>query len=376
MLTKFLTLETRLVKAVIIAGGFGTRLRPLSCTRPKHLFPIAGKPLLDWTLERLANNGVREIVFAINYMANAFSDRYGKSAFGMKTNYCKESEPLGTGGCVKNAEHIIGHDEDFLLLNGDILSKLDYTELLDRHKKNKGIATITLHRVEDPSRYGVVELAERNRIKRFIEKPEKGKAPSNLINAGIYALSPGIFKYIPAYKRVSIERAVFPALAQNNELFGYKFNGSWIDIGEPRDFLKGNRILLESRLEKDRISRTSIVQETARINDPVAIGENVRIGEKSTIGPYVTLGDNVTIGKGVDIRNSVILSGTTVSDSCCVKGAIIGEKVSIGEGVRIAADCLIGDHVNIYDNLRLAKGVTVCPYREVVDNVRASTCLM
>lgn len=364
------------MKAVIIAGGFGTRLRPLSCTRPKHLFPLAGRPLLDWTLERLANSGVKEIVFAVNYMADAFSKRYGKSAFGMKTDYCQESEPLGTGGCVKNAERIIGHDEAFLLLNGDILSELDYIQLIAEHTENKGVATITLHRVKDPSRYGVVELEEKNRIKRFIEKPPKGKAPSNLINAGIYALSPEIFNYIPANKRVSIERAVFPVLARNNELFGYKFNGLWIDIGEPYDFLKGNRILLDSHTDKNRIAKTARIGNTARINGPVAIGEDVRVGEKSNIGPYVTLGDRVTIGKRVNMRNSVVLSGTTVSDSSRVEGAIIGEKVSMGKGVRIAADCLIGDHVIIHDNLRLAKGVTVCPYREVVDNLSVSTCLM
>lgn len=364
------------MKAVIIAGGFGTRLRPLSCTRPKHLIPLAGRPLLDWTLERLANSGIEEIVFAVNYMADAFSKRYGKSAFGMKTNYCQESEPLGTGGCVKNAERIIGHDEDFLLLNGDILSELDYIQLIAKHKENKGVATITLHRVKDPSRYGVVELTEKNRIKRFVEKPPKEKAPSNLINAGIYALSPEIFNYIPANKRVSIERVVFPALAENNELFGYKFNGFWIDIGEPYDFLKGNRILLESHTDKNRIAKTAKIGNTARINSPVAIGEHVRVGEESTIGPYVTLGDRVTIGKGVDMRNSVVLTGTVISDSSFVGGAIIGEKVSVGKHVRIAADCLIGDHVTIHDNLRLAKGVTVCPYREVVDSLRASTCLM
>lgn len=364
------------MKAVVIAGGFGTRLRPLSCTRPKHLFPLAGRPLLDWTLERLANSGVNEIVFAVNYMADAFCKRYGKSAFGMKTNYCQESEPLGTGGCVKNAERIIGHDEDFLLLNGDILSELDYTQLIAKHKENKGVATIALHRVKDPSRYGVVELTEKNRIRSFVEKPTEGKASSNLVNAGIYALSPEIFSYIPARKRVSIERTVFPALARNNGLFGYKFDGLWIDVGEPYDFLKGNRILLDSRRDESAIAKTARIGNTARINNPVAIGRGVKVGEKSTIGPYVTLGDRVTIGKEVDIRNSVVLSGTTVSDSCYLKDAIIGEKVSIGKGVRIAADCLIGDHVTIHDNLRLAKGVTVCPYREVVSSLRASTCLM
>ena len=364
------------MKAVIIAGGFGTRLRPLSCTRPKHLFPIGGKPLLDWTLARLGDAGVNDVVFALNYMSEAFVKQYGKSAYGMKVHYCHEMRPLGTGGCVKNAEKTIGHDEDFLLLNGDILSKIDYTQLIAQHAKNCGIATISLRRVKDPSRYGVVDLDKNNHIKRFVEKPARGQAPSNLINAGVYALNPRIFDYIPNKKRVSIERETFQALVRDDELFGFLFKGLWIDLGEPSDFLKGNRLLLDSEPEAERLGETARIASKARIIRPVAIGERTVVKDNSTIGPHVTLSEGVKVGKGVQIQNSVVFPRVTISDFSQIQGAIIGEEVFIGRRVKIAPNCLIGDHVKLNDDVRMVKGVTVCPHREVSANTRISQCLM
>jgi len=364
------------VKAVIIVGGFGTRLRPLSCTRPKHLFPIGGKPLLDWTLERLSKVGVDEVVFAVNYMSEAFVKRYGKSAFGMKLHYSQELRPLGTGGCIKNAEKIIGHDESFLLLNGDILSNTDYARLTAEHEKNSATATITLHRVDDPSRYGVVELAEKNRIKRFVEKPKREKAPSNLINAGVYVLNPEVFDYIAAGKPVSIEREVFPALVRDKKLFGYESKGLWIDIGEPSDYLRGNRLFLDAELKKGSIANSAKLAGNVKIINPVVIGEHTSIGDKSRIGPHVTLGENANVGRGVYIENSIVFPRTFISDFSYVKGAIIGEEAIIGKRVKIKDNCIVGDHVMIHDNITLAKGVTVCPQKEVTESVPSQKCLM
>jgi len=364
------------VKAVIIAGGFGTRLRPLSCTRPKHLFPIGGKPLLDWTLERLAKGGANEVVFAVNYLFEAFVKRYSEFAYGMKLHYSQEAKPLGTGGCVKNAEKIIGRDESFLLLNGDILSTLDYAKLIAQHMKNDATATMTLHRVDDPSRYGVVEIAEKNRIKRFVEKPERGRTPSNLINAGVYVLSPEIFDYIPDGRPVSIEREVFPILAQDNKLFGYKFDGLWIDIGEPSDYLKGNKLLLDTELKAGRLAGSVKLEGDVEIKNPVVVGEHTSIGDKARIGPHVSIGDNVIIEKGVRIENSIIFSGTVISDFSSLKGAIIGEDAIIGKCVKIGDNCIVGDHAMIHDNVILTKGVTVCPQKEVTESVLSPKCLM
>ena len=364
------------LKAVIIAGGFGTRLRPLSCTRPKHLLPIAGKPLLDWTLESLSKSGVDEIVFAVNYMSEVFVKRYGKSAYNMKIHYAHEPKPLGTGGCVKNAERIIGHDEDFLLLNGDIVSRVDYADLVEHHTRNSCMATITLHQVRDPSRYGVVELAEQNRIKRFVEKPSLDKAPSKFINAGVYALSPRIFDYIPSRRRVSIEREVFPVLARDNELFGYKFNGLWIDVGQPSDFLRGNRLLLKSELQSGQIARSAKIDGRAKIINPVTVGERAKIGENSIVGPNVTLCDDVLIGSRVSIKNSVVLEGAVISDLSSIQGAIIGEGAAIGKRVKTSVNVMIGGNAIIHDEVKLPRGVAVCPHKEVTQNTRTGKCFM
>jgi mannose-1-phosphate guanylyltransferase len=364
------------VKAVIIVGGFGTRLRPLSCTRPKHLFPIGGKPLLDWTLERLSKGGVDEVVFAVNYRSDAFVNRYHESKYGMKLHYSTETRPLGTGGCVKNAEKIIGQKEAFLVLNGDILSNVDLAKFMKEHEKNGATATITLHKVDDPNRYGVAELTEKNRIKRFVEKPEKGKAPSNLVNAGIYGLTPEIFDYIPNGRPVSIEREVFPALTRDRKLFGYEFNGLWIDIGEPSDYLRGNKLLLDAEFKRGYIAKSVKFDGTVEIKNPVVFGQSVVIAEGSKIGPHVTLGENVTVGKGVRIENSIIFPDSVISDFSSLKGAIIGEDTIIGRWVKIEDNCIVGDHAMIHDDVTLTKGVTVCPQKEVTESVLSTKNLM
>jgi len=330
---------------------------------------------MDWTLESLSKAGAHEVVFALNYMSEAFVKRYGESAFGMKIHYSTEEKPLGTGGCVKNAEGIIGHDEPFLLLNGDILSKIDYAEVLARHRKNEAAATIALHWVKDPSRYGVVEIADADRIKRFVEKPSREKAPSNLINAGVYALSPEVFDYIATGRRVSIEREVFPALARDGKLSGYRFDALWIDVGEPNDYLRGNKLLLESELKEGKIAASAKVKDKVEVKNPIAIGEEATVETGSRIGPYVTLDNNVNVGREAEIENSVIFSGTTISDHTSIKGAIIGEGVMIGKSVKISEKCIIGDYAIIHDKVSLARGVTVCPQKEVTKNVLSRRCL-
>jgi len=364
------------LKALILAGGVGTRLRPLSCTRPKLLFPIANKPLLDWTLERLAKNGVKEVILAVNYMAEVFIQRYGTVRYGMKLQYSRETRPLKTGGPIKKAEKIIGHEEPFLVLNGDILTNMNYADLVKKHKDNDAIATIALYRIEDPSRYGIAEMTEKNRILRFLEKPTRKEAPSSLANAGIYVLSPEIFDYIPSERPVSIEHETFPKLTEKKKLFGYSFEGLWTDIGELEDYLKANRLWLDVEIGKSKIEKSVKMENDAEITNPTVLGKNVIVGEKSKVGPYVAVGDNVTIGKGVRIENSIVFPETLISDFTSVKGAIIGENAIIEKWVKIEDGCIVGDHVIIKDNVTLTKGVIVCPSKEVAESVLTSKCLM
>jgi len=375
------------LKALVLAGGFGTRLRPLSCTRSKMLFPVANKPLLDWTLERLAKNKTTEVVLALNYMAEAFSKRYGRKAYGMKIHYSRDVPPaprattqfrgpLRTAGPIKKAEKLLGRKEPFLVLNGDVLTNTNYRELMKKHReKEDATATIALYKVEDPSRYGVAEMAGDQRIKRFVEKPSIGKAPSNLINAGIYALDPEIFDYIPERKPVSIERQVFPKLAREKKLYGHEFEGLWIDIGEAKDYLTANKLLLDAQ-KKNEIGKDVVLESGAEIREPSAVGDGVNVGDKAKIGPHTSLGEHVNVGKGARIQNSIIFPGATISEFTTIKDAIVGETVLIGKHVKIGEGCIIGDHAIVQDKVTLKRGVTVCPSKEVSESFLTPKCLM
>jgi mannose-1-phosphate guanylyltransferase len=358
------------MKAVILAGGFGTRLRPLSCTRPKTFFPIVNKPLLQWIFERLAKNNIGEAILAVNRQTEFYlkQQRIPKCGLSVKYSIDPPKMPLGTAGPIKKAEKLIGHTEPFLVLNGDIFADLSYTKILETHRKRKALVTIALCEVEDPSRYGVAEIAENCRIKRFIEKPAKGTAPTNLINAGIYVLSPKVFQYIPKGKAVSMEREVFPKLVEEGELHGHVLQGLWMDIGKPEEYLQANKILLDSLANTQKLKSVYKFE----LRNPVALDKGVRIGAQSVIGPYAILGKNVTVGKNVQISKSVILSYVQIDDSSSINGAIIGEGAIIGKKVRIDKGCIIGDQAKVRDNVSLAEEAAICPGKEVSGNILKS----
>jgi mannose-1-phosphate guanylyltransferase len=355
------------LKAVILAGGFGTRLRPLSCTRPKILFPIVNKPLLQWTFERLAQNDIKDVILAVFYQTEAHIKHHRVPRCGVNVTYSHDPlrKPLGTGGSIKKAEKLIEHDSPFIALNGDIFADVNYTEIFKKHKEYDAVATIALRRVENPSRYGVADLAEDNRITSFVEKPPLGTAPSSLINAGVYALSPKIFDCIPDGRAVSIEHEVFPRLAKENKLYGHVFEGLWLDIGKPEDYLEINKRMLEltTGSQKCKIGRKIEVKKF------VAVDRKVTIGEKSTIGPYAILGRGVIVGSSANIQNSVVFPRAVISDFSSVDSAIIGEGVTIGKRVKISKGCIIGDYAKIRDDVSLAKGVQVCPANQVSKSV-------
>jgi len=362
------------LKALILVGGFGTRLRPLSCTRPKTLFPILNKPLLQWTLERLAKNNITETILAVNYQTEVLMKQHRIPKCGVHITYSRDPlrKPLGTAGPIKKAEKIIGYDSPFLVLNGDIFADVNYTEILKLHEEKDALATIALHSVKDPSRYGVAELTKEKRLKRFVEKPPREAAQTNLINAGVYILSPKIFKHIPEGRAVSIEREVFPKLAGEGGLYGYIFDGLWIDIGEPEDYLEINKTLLDSSVKPQRHN----VRNKVEVKEPVAFDRGVSIGEKSIIGPYAFLGQNVIVGNNVHIQDSLIFPQSVISDFASINGAIIGEGVVVGKGGKIGRGCVLGDHAKIKDNVSLAEGVSICPAKVVSEGVLTPKCIV
>jgi mannose-1-phosphate guanylyltransferase len=346
------------VKALILIGGFGTRLRPLTCTRPKALFPIVNKPLLEWTFERLAGDGVDEVVLAVNKLTEFHIKQQNLAKHGLKVKYSVDPPkmPLGTAGPIKKAQKLLNGKEPFFVLNGDLITEINFKEMLACHVEGQAVATIALHEAEDPSRYGVAELEKGNCIKQFIEKPPRGTEPTKLINAGVYVLSPKIFNYIPAGRAVSMEREIFPQLAQEKALYGHKVDGLWIDIGKPEEYLQTNKLLLQTCADKPRNSKYVC-------NSPVALAKGTKIGEGSIIGPCAILGENVVVGKNVQIQDSVIFANARIEDGAVIMGALIGEAAKIGKKAKVSDGCIVADHAKVKEGSVLFN-VHVCPAEE------------
>jgi len=355
------------LKAVILAGGFATRLRPLSCSRPKTLFPIVNKPLIQWIFEGLAANEVTEVVLAVNALTQFHIKQQKPFKSGLKVKYAIDppQTPLGTAGPIKNTEKIVGHKEPFIVLNGDIFADVNYKQLMDTHVKTGALATIALHKVEDPSRYGVVEIEKDKRIKNFIEKPTKEQAPTNLINAGVYILDPKIFDYIPKGKQCSIEHEIFPTLVKEHKLFGHMIDGLWKDIGNSEEYLLTNRVILDKMVLAKKLK----VFKKAKVEMPIVVDKQVIVGKKTVIGPYAIVGRNTVIGDNVQIYNSVIFPNVKIGDNTIVNGAVIGEGTSIGKNVQVNNGCIVADHVKIRDNVNLFEYLSVCPAKEVSETI-------
>jgi len=332
------------------------------------LFPIANRPLIDYTLEALSKEeSVDTVVLAVYYMAESLVRYLGPTKYDLGIMYSREQRPLGTGGPVKKAKDIMNGDR-FMVMNGDILTDFDYKRLIEYHEEKGGVATIALTQVSDPTRYGSVELDWEGRITRFVEKPEYGKAPSNLINAGIYIMEPEILDYIPDEGKVRIETEVFPKLAEENKLYGFESHGFWMDIGEPQDYLGANAMML-TKNNLNECGESPEIDPSVVIRKPCNFGDNMRIGADSIIGPNVSMGNGVQIGKGCRIENSVVFDGVTIEDYSSVKSAILGENSVLERWVKVESGSLIGDYAQIKDGVTITEGVSICPSKTIEESI-------
>jgi mannose-1-phosphate guanylyltransferase len=312
------------MEAVILAGGFGTRLRPLTNTRPKPLLPILGRAMIDHVVLSMPDE-VDRVVLAVNYMADAVRDHLGRTDLGVEVTVVEEDEPLGTGGAFRNALGEVRSDT-FIGLNGDIVSSLDYSALVAEQRARGGIGTIALWEVDDPSRYGVVELDESDRIVSFIEKPAPGESPSDLINAGAYALRTEILDLIEPGVPTSIEREVFPRVLDQG-LHGHRFTGFWVDAGTPQAYLEAHRELLD-RIPQDWDDAD--VHSTAQVLGPSMLAMGVTVGAGAVVGPYATLGEGVHVAEGARVEDSVLHPGAMVGPGGRVRESILGEGAMVG----------------------------------------------
>ena len=332
------------MKAVILAGGFGTRLRPLTCSRPKQLLPLGTSTLIGYLLEQLQQANVSEVILATGHDIKHLQEYLGDgSAYELIVHYSVESEPLGTAGAIKHAESFLQGEDRFLVLNGDIVSDIKYYQLIKHHQQHKATATITLFKVQDPSRYGVVEITPEGRIRRFVEKPAPGQAPSNLINAGCYVLNHTVLDQIPSNREVSIEREVFPALCNSAKVIGWEHQGIWVDTGTPASFLEAHHALLT------KMRKSQFIGEETQIASSAIIGSNVTIGKRAVIGPQTRL------------TNTVIFDDAIVGEGAIINEAIIGQGVVIGKDLRLEKHVIIGDGAIIEAGANIPPGTLICP---------------
>ncbi|CAI5446975.1 unnamed protein product [Caenorhabditis angaria] len=335
------------MKALILVGGYGTRLRPLTLTQPKPLVEFANKPMMLHQMEALAQVGVDTVVLAVSYRAEQLEQEMAVHAerLGVRLIFSLEEEPLGTAGPLALArKHLEGADP-FFVLNSDVICDFPFRQMVEFHKSHGKEGTIAVTKVEEPSKYGVVVFDEKSgEIDEFVEKPQE--YVGNKINAGLYIFDSAILDRIPL-RPTSIEKEIFPAMATSHNLYAFVLPGFWMDVGQPKDFLKGMSLFLAHKraTAPEELSTGAAIHESAKIQGNVLVDPTASVGENCVIGPNVVIGPRVRIEKGACIRKSTILSDSTIANFSWVSGSIIGRKCSIGSWVRIENNCVIGDDV-------------------------------
>ncbi|KAI8912334.1 nucleotide-diphospho-sugar transferase [Powellomyces hirtus] len=353
------------MKALILVGGFGTRLRPLTFSKPKPLVDFANMPMIFHQIEALAKIGVTDVVLAVNYQPKTMVDAMHEveAKYNVKIHFSIESEPLGTAGPIALAREILGKgDSPFFVLNSDVICEFPFEEMIAFHKSHGGEGTLMTTPVDDPTKYGVVVLKEGTKqIDRFVEKPKE--YVGNHINAGIYIFNPSMINRIQP-KPMSIEKEVFPYMARDGQLFAMPLRGFWADVGQPKDFLTGSALYLESIHQK--------APETLKTGDDIVgnvlVAASAKIGLNCKIGPNVVLGPNAVIGDGVRLSNAVLMEGSIVRDNALVRDSIVGWQSSVGKWSRLENVTVLGEDVHIADEVYI-NGACVLPHKSVAANI-------
>lgn len=342
-------------QAIILVGGQGTRLRPLTSRTPKPILDVVDRPFLVHMLDWLHRHGIRRAVLACGFRSEVIVETLGdRSPSGVELTYVHEPEPLGTAGALKFCEEHLG--DRFLMLNGDVLTDLDLTAQLAYHAHHGGSGTLGLVPVEDPSAFGLVRLEESGAVRGFVEKPKPEEIDTDLISAGCYVLERSVLDLIPSGRAVSIEREVFPKLVGNG-LHGFAHRGAYfMDLGTPERYLDGIQDVLTGTLSTETFAKLDArgiyVDPTAKIGGatiaaPAWIGPNATVGNDATIGPGSVVGDGATIGDRAAVTNSVVLAGASVGDGAQLTRSLIGHHAQVGAAATIGELAVVGPEATV-----------------------------
>jgi len=340
-----------------MAGGKGTRLRPLTSNLPKPMVPIANKPILVHIIELLKKHGFDEIIITVGYLGRKISEILGDGTnLGVHITYAWEGRPLGTAGGVKNVENLL--EETFLVISSDILTDIDLSDMLKFHQERRSVATLALTHVEIPVAYGIVVTDDDGRIVRFLEKPGWGEVFSDKINTGIYILEPEVLKYIKENQEFDFSKQLFPSLLEKGHpLYGYLGDYYWLDIGNPKKYIQANHDILTKRVkvniagdelkEDIWVGENTVIDLEANLWSPIIIGQNCKVEKGATVDRLSIIGDGVYVGKKVHIKRSIVWNHVTIRDRAKLESCIINSRVDIGEDARIQNEAVIGDDCEI-----------------------------
>ena len=365
------------MKACIMCGGTGTRLRPLTFKRPKPMIPISNKPSVLHLIEHLAKEGFNDIVLTLGYKGEDIEEILGDgSMYGVHLDYVYEKDKLGTAGSVKNAQKYLGN-EPFIVVGGDHVMTLNLREMFRFQQNNDAEVTIGLLSIDDPREFGIADMGIDNRILRFFEKPKAGEIFSNLASTGIYVCSPSVFDKIPEKIKFDFAKDLFPQmLRQNERINGILVRGKWTDVGSAAAYRDAQKWMLdgmsETILEGNFISNGKIqgplrvgtsvsIGNNSSLVGPLTIGENTVIGERVLIGPYSVIGSNCVIEDDVKILSSYVFDGTKIGKNTTLSGAIVDSDSEIGAGCSLENGTIIGPQSVLKDNVTIHSGVKLWP---------------
>ncbi|HEX3828321.1 MAG TPA: sugar phosphate nucleotidyltransferase [Sporichthyaceae bacterium] len=364
------------MKAVVMAGGEGTRLRPLTAAIPKPLLPVVNQPLMGHVLRLLRRHGLTEVVVTVQFLAALVRNHFGDGEeLGMSISYANEATPLGTAGSIKNAEDALC-DGTFLVISGDALTDIDLTDLLRFHKERQALVTACLTRVSDPLDFGITILGENGRIERFLEKPSWGQVFSDTVNTGIYVMEPEVFDFIPAGEQVDWSEDVFPALlAKDKPLYGYIAEGYWEDVGTHEKYLKAHVDVLSRRVavELDAfevapgvwVGEGAHVDPGAKLDGPLYIGDYAQVESGAELLEYTVLGSNVVVKHDALLHRAIVHDNVYIGPQTNLRGCVIGKNADVMRGARVSEGAVVGDECLVEEEAILAAGVKVYPAKTI-----------
>lgn len=355
------------MQALILVGGEGTRLRPLTSTVPKPVVPLVDRPFIAYMLEWLRSHGVDDVIMSCGFLATSVRNVLGDgSGYGLKLRFVEEPDPRGTAGALKFAESML--DEQFLMLNGDVLTDIDLTAQIAQHNDSGATATLALVPVEDPTAYGLVHLLANNAVRDFVEKPSHDQIDTNLISAGAYVLQREILDLIPPDRKVSIEREIWPVLVGNG-LYGHPSGSYWLDIGTPDRYLQATFDIIEGhvdtavrqRLGDEYLALGRDTEILGRVVPPAVLERGVRIAAGAHAGSLAVLGQGVSVGAGAIVERSVVLGGTQIGEGCVLRDCIVAAGCRIGPGTHVLDGAVLGEGVTLGADNVIAGGARIFP---------------